>query len=61
MTFEDWTNLITDVPDMAIMVTNFKDTIVNQNDRKYIYLQELYPEHEVLFSNYQLFLKENKI
>lgn len=60
MTFEDWTNLITDIPDFAMMVTAFKDTMINRNDRRYFYLSEVYPEHEAIFSSYQSYLKESR-
>lgn len=58
--FEDWIKLIENIPDIAQLITSFKDTMINRNNRKYFYLSEIYTEHEVIFSQYQSYLKENR-
>lgn len=58
MSFRDWTSLISDYPEMAGLVTVFKETMVDHGMRKYIYLAELYPEHEAILGEYKSFLKE---
>ena len=58
MSFRDWTSLISDYPEMAGLVTAFKETMVDHGMRKYIYLTELYPEHEAILGEYKSFLKE---
>jgi hypothetical protein len=56
----DIVQLFKDIPPFRDYIDSMSDTTVARNGNQYIYLDEVYPQHEQLLANYSSFMKENR-
>lgn len=47
-------------PAMTTFVDSMKERTVKRNKGRWIYLNEIYPEHQAMFSSYPSFILENR-
>ena len=47
-------------PAMSMFIDTMKDTTVKRNKGRWVYLSEVYPEHQAMFSAYSSFVLENR-